>query len=692
MKLTAVHVREFRCVRDCGEFTVDDVTCLVGKNESGKTSVLQALYRLNPVVEEDASFNVTHDYPRVDVSDYEQEVEDGLRNNATPITATFEVESDEIETIEAEFGKGVLPKNRVELSRHYSATKRTVSFLVDEASATKHLVAAAPLTEEVQSLLAGISSIAALEAALLDDSNSRKKAVATASAAANAIPDPTEKAKALQDARALGESEAARELRELTEAIAAADGLRLYIWGAYLRPSLPLFLYFDEYYQMTGEVNIEALQSRNSANTLEPSDRPMLGLIEMARLNLNTLLTTSSTEDLVNKLEGASNRLTSKVLQYWSQNKHLQVKFAVHPAKPSDPVGMQSGTNLWGRVYDSLHSVTTRLGSRSKGFVWFFSFLAWFSKQKNRKQPLILLLDEPGLFLHAKAQADLLRYIDVELKPHHQVIYTTHSPFMVDASNFDRVRIVEDRSTMADGSLNVDEQGTKVFTEVLEADDASLFPLQGALGFDIAQSLFVGPNCLIVEGVSDLLYIQVMTSLLQSEGRIGLDSRWTITPVGGSDKVATFCALLGAQEMLNIATLIDRANKDAQKIEKLYTSKLMSKKQVLTYADFTGQQEADVEDMFELGVYLSFVNGEYASFLPKKLTQAALKSQRPRMTQHFEDYFEANPLTEGQRYNHYRPARYLAEKSGALQKAITKSAKTMDRFEEAFRRLNALLN
>ena len=96
--------------------------------------------------------------------------------------------------------------------------------------------------------------------------------------------------------------------------------------------------------------------------------------------------------------------------------------------------------------------------------------------------------------------------------------------------------------------------------------------------------------------------------------------------------------------------------------------------------------------MFELGVYLSFVNGEYASFLPKKLTQAALKSQRPRMTQRFEDYFEVNPLTEGQRYNHYRPARYLAEKSGALQKAITKSAKTMDRFEEAFRKLNALLN
>ena len=94
-----------------------------------------------------------------------------------------------------------------------------------------------------------------------------------------------------------------------------------------------------------------------------------------------------------------------------------------------------------------------RLGTRSRGFVWFFSFLAWLSQQQRKGIPLILLLDEPGLVLHASAQGDLLRYIEAELKPHHQVIYTTHSPFMVDPKNFDRVRIVRDRSMEADSQL-----------------------------------------------------------------------------------------------------------------------------------------------------------------------------------------------------------------------------------------------
>jgi predicted ATP-dependent endonuclease of OLD family len=83
---------------------------------------------------------------------------------------------------------------------------------------------------------------------------------------------------------------------------------------------------------------------------------------------------------------------------------------------------MQTGTNIWGGVFDSRHSVTTELGSRSRGFVWFFSFLAWYSDVKRDQRPVILLLDEPGLILHAKAQEDLLRYFEIELKAAHQLV------------------------------------------------------------------------------------------------------------------------------------------------------------------------------------------------------------------------------------------------------------------------------
>ena len=147
-------------------------------------------------------------------------------------------------------------------------------------------------------------------------------------------------------------------------------------------------------------------------------------------------------------------------------------------------------------------------------------------------------------------------------------------------------RIVQDWSVDADEDLLDGEGGTKVTVDVLESTDDSLFPLQGALGYDIAQTLFVGPNSLIVEGVSDLLYLQIMTGVLQAAGREGLYTGWTITPVGGSDKIPTFVALLGSQARMNIATLIDFQEKDRQAIENMWRRKLVQKKQVLTYADF----------------------------------------------------------------------------------------------------------
>lgn len=134
--------------------------------------------------------------------------------------------------------------------------------------------------------------------------------------------------------------------------------------------------------------------------------------------------------------------------------------------------------------------MTTELGSRSRGFVWFFSFLAWYSDVRRSTGSLVLLLDEPGLTLHAKAQQDLLRYFETELKDQHQLIYTTHSPFMVDPEHFERVRIVQDKSIEAEGEVDEGE-GTKVLVDIFAASPDSLFPLQGALGYELHQTLFV---------------------------------------------------------------------------------------------------------------------------------------------------------------------------------------------------------
>ena len=384
------------------------------------------------------------------------------------------------------------------------------------------------------------------------------------------------------------------------------------------------------------------------------------------------------------RLEAAENQLTQKVLTYWSQNRHLRMKFDIRPALPEDGSGMTDGTNIWGRIHDTKHMVSTALGSRSRGFVWFFSFLAWYSKLRKAGEHLILLLDEPGLSLHAKAQADLLHYFEKELKPHHQLLYTTHSPFMVDSRHFDRVRIVQDLSIETD-NVPDEHQGTQVVTEILDATPDSLFPLQGALGYEIHQTLFIGPNCLVVEGVSDLLYLQTMSALLQERGNPGLSDEWIITPVGGADKVPTFVALIGAQTKLNIAVLIDYQKKDRQSIENLHKRKLLARKNVFTYADYLEGEEADVEDMFAPEFYLNLVNGAFGSGVVLR----DLSDRYPRIIRRLELHLANSPLPNGASFNHFRPARYFAERIGALAADLTEEE--LNRFGRAFNALNELL-
>ncbi len=657
MKLSTIRVTDFWSIHDSNTFKVDGITCLVGKNESGKTALLQALYRLNPIIGEDGNFDVTDDFPRVDVEDYQQAIETGEREHAVVIEAIFTLDQDDLKDLQDTFGSKVLKKPELTLSKGYSDTL-LVGLEVDEKEAIKSFIAQAQLPSVLSKELSKSTNFEDL-LLMMDDNGS------------------DENAKHI------------KPLKTYLSGITKAKSFNIFIYQSYLEDRVPKFLYFDEYYLMKGHENIDALKVRMNKKRLEKSDHPLLGLIKLARLNLDNLIVPKRTEGLVNKLEGAGNHLSKMILKYWSQNKHLQLRFDVRTARPGDPEGMTSGINLWSRVYDSKHFVTTPLGSRSRGFVWFFSFLAWFDQEQKKKKPLILLLDEPGLFLHGKAQGDLLNYIENELRGQHQVIYTTHSPFMVDSEKFDRVRIVQDRSMDTEKSLPRDKQGTKVITEVLEATEDSLFPLQGALGYELHQTLFVGPNSLVVEGVSDLLYIQTMSGILEGNNREGLSQKWTITPVGGAEKVPTFVSLLGSQKGMKVATLIDIHKKDDQNIENLYKRTLLKKTFVLTFGDYCRTKEADIEDMFGSEFYLGLVNAEYGTLLIKTIKPQDLTGKAPRLLVRLDEYFKKNPLKRSLTFNHYRPARYFMENCSTLKDALL--PETIDRFEKAFHDLNSLL-
>ena len=257
---------------------------------------------------------------------------------------------------------------------------------------------------------------------------------------------------------------------------------------------------------------------------------------------------------------------------------------------------------------------------------------------------------------------------------------------MVDPRHFKRVRIVQDLSIELDSdNLPEDRQGTQVITEILDATPDSLFPLQGALGYEITQTLFIGPNCLVVEGPSDLRYIQTVSALLQEKGKAGLSADWTVTQVGGSGKISAFVALIGAQKGLKVAVLIDYQNNDRQSIEHLYKRKLLEKKGIFTYAQFTEADVADVEDMFDPKFYLKLVNGEFGS----NVALDDLPKEHPRILCRIKHYLENNPLPKHASFNHYRPARYFSDNIDSLADEL--SEQELDRFQQAFTALNKLL-
>ena len=187
--------------------------------------------------------------------------------------------------------------------------------------------------------------------------------------------------------------------------------------------------------------------------------------------------------------------------------------------------------------------------------------------------------------------------------------------------------------------------------------------------------------------MSDLLYIQTISGLLEEAGRTGLREEWIITPVGGAEKVPTFAALIGVQPGMNVATLIDIQKKDHQNIENLYKRKLLKKTHVLTFGDFTGKPDADIEDMFEVDFYLKLVNAEYGSAMVKPLDAPSLKPGT-RIVVRVEEAIQLNPAS-GVKFNHYRPARYFAEHISKLKKGLNDD--TINRFEAAFKAVNALL-
>jgi len=285
-------------------------------------------------------------------------------------------------------------------------------------------------------------------------------------------------------------------------------------------------------------------------------------------------------------LNSASAKLTREFKLWWKQGEY---KFRFHADG--------NFFKIW--VSDDKRDDEIELERRSTGLQWFLSFfLVFLVESESAHSGAVLLLDEAGLTLHPLAQEDLLNFFN-GLSSDNQIIHTTHSPFLVDTSNIDRVKAVY-----------VDSDGyTVVSSDLLASSDKqnlkSIYPAHAAIGLNVSKILLNGCQPIIVEGASDQFYLNAIKCYLVEKGKLKPKRDMLFMPSGG-------CRNKGITALINIVTAkneaipfvvldSDTTGKSAKKdlLAGVYKD---SEKKIVEIAEFVLFDNSEIEDLipFEL--------------------------------------------------------------------------------------------
>ncbi len=649
MKLISAQATTFRNIIDTGEFEIAPTTCLVGKNEAGKTAFLKALEGLRSTNSSYKSYDKEENYPRRLLAQYKELHGD---DEATVIETNWEMSGDDVAAIEAELGKGVLTSTKVKISKTYESNGAQWIVPLDEKRVLSHLIKRFALTAEDEKIIADATSTQSVAAALekAEEKNDKQQSLL----------------------------EAIKKFRKSSATLKAID---------ILDGQTPKFLYFSHYDRMSGQISANKLAADKDQKKIDEGDQVFLDFLEYAGTTLDELVGAKKFEGLTAKCEAAAVRITDQIFEYWTQNDALAIQVVLSEGKPGDPAPYNSGAVARARVWNDLHKVSVPFSERSAGFIWFFSFLVKFAQIKEKFGNVIILLDEPGLTLHGTAQMDLLRYFKEKIEPNHQLIYTTHSPFMVPPDNLSSVRTVEDVVRIDERNRKRSE-GTKIRGDILTTDPQTNFPLFGAMGFEVAQTLIIGKNTLLVEGPSDILYLQAVSEFLRAKGRTALNPQWAICPSGGIDKVLPFVRLFYGNS-LNIAVLTDFERGQKRKLNDLYKAELLEKERIVLATEIAGKDEADIEDFFDPEVLAELITAAYDLQGDNVLTAEKLLAaddSTQRLVKKAEAYFRVLP-NEIPVYSHFAPALHLLKHPEFLDRDLAPVKNTLEKFETAFRKI-----
>jgi hypothetical protein len=379
-----------------------------------------------------------------------------------------------------------------------------------------------------------------------------------------------------------------------------------------LSARIPVFILFSNYFKVKPSVHLEHLATRTEQKLLDDQfydygnlcllkqlgftarELSDLGKTQSPDINDHTALKTykDRLDSRSYKLNAASVRLTEEIKKVWMPN----------PERPeADKLKITADGQYLKVVVEDDIGVDIELDQRSEGFQWLVSFfVVFFAEAMDKHKNSILLLDEPGLSLHGLKQRDFRDTIS-RLAEQNQTIYTTHSPFLVGPDELNLVRVVE---------LKTRKEGTKIHTTISSSDPAGLLPLQEALGYDLAQSLFTQQRNLILEGLTDYWYLDASAQLLRDANIENLNNKIALVFSNSAGKVVYYATILFAHN-LKVAALLDSDAAGDQAAQQENLVHTLGNKNILRTKDFvSGIAKAEIEDLLR-DTLINIVKDEY---------------------------------------------------------------------------------
>ncbi|MEO1817761.1 AAA family ATPase [Pseudomonas sp.] len=587
MRIVKARIQNYRSIIDTGEFEIDELkTILVGPNEAGKTAILQALQQINPPADV-KKFNALRDYPRAHYTKISREEIDP--DHIPVATAIFSLEAEDLELIPERL-KGKELHYEFKRYLNNSATHQIIGADFPRYSAIKNdlirLVAHMDRDHAGSDPSPHLASLQELTSKWKDTTHIHGHGAEIKAWLEKNLPhvdEDNEKETARWD-RLLNEAEYAIGYNELLRR---------------LEKNKPVFVLYSNYFRVKPLIHLGHLADRIDTDILDDDAYDygnvcLLKLLGFTARQLSDLGKATAGSHSSAEVEKYRDQLDSRQYQLNSASVDLTQQI-VRVWNPDEKKGEASklkivadGQYLKVVVEDDI-GVEVELDQRSEGFQWLVSFfVVFFAEAQEKHNNTILLLDEPGVSLHALKQREFRNTISL-LAQKNQTIYSTHSPFMVGPDELDIVRVVE----MPDRKI-----GTKVHSTITSSDPAALLPLQEALGYDLAQSLFSQQRNLILEGLTDYWYLESISNLLEEEDHAHLNKKVALIPANTASKVTYFATILSAHK-LKVAALLDSDNAGDQAAKQETLVHQLGNKKILRTADFVTPNvpKAEIEDI-----------------------------------------------------------------------------------------------